>query len=300
MLKVAWHPIYDHPLPEKHRFPMEKYSLLPRQLLLEGTLTEENFFKPEKVSQQTALLTHTESYWNKIKDLNLTQKEMRKIGFPQSKELIDRERTLVGGSVACAKFALKHQCAMNIAGGTHHAFANRGEGFCLMNDLAVAANYLREYKSIESILIVDLDVHQGNGTAAIFKDNPEVFTFSMHGGHNYPFFKEQSDRDVPLEKGTQDDLYLYLLEKNLTEILEHFSPDFILYQSGVDVIESDKLGQLSLSLKGCKERDKIVLNRAKELKVPIVAAMGGSYSPKIKDIIEAHANTYRLAQEIFF
>jgi len=300
MLKVAWHPNYDHPLPEKHRFPMEKYSLLPKQLVHEGTLTEEHFFSPKKVSATTALLTHDEVYWNKLVRLKLSHKEMRKIGFPQSEALIDRERTLVGGSVACADFALKYQCAMNIAGGTHHAFSDRGEGFCLMNDLAVAANYLREYKSIDAILIIDLDVHQGNGTAAIFKANPKVFTFSMHGGHNYPFFKEQSDRDVPLEKGTRDASYLYLLEKNLSEILNEFTPDFILYQSGVDVIESDKLGQLSLSLKGCKARDKIVLKTAKELQVPIVAAMGGSYSPDIKDIIEAHANTYRLAQEIFF
>ncbi len=300
MLRVAWHPIYDHPLPEKHRFPMEKYTLLPKQLLHEGTLTEENLFKPEKVSQETAVLTHSEGYWNKLTGLSLTVKELRKIGFPQSKALIDRERTLVGGSVACVKYALKYQCAMNIAGGTHHAFSDRGEGFCLMNDLAVAANYLLHYHPIKTILIIDLDVHQGNGTAAIFRDDPRVFTFSMHGGHNYPFFKEQSDCDVPLEKGTQDARYHYLLKKHLDEILQDFQPDFILYQSGVDVIESDKLGQLSLSLSGCKTRDKIVLSTAKELQVPIVAAMGGSYSPEIRDIIEAHANTYRLAQDIFF
>ncbi|MDJ0644874.1 MAG: histone deacetylase [Flavobacteriaceae bacterium] len=300
MFKVAFHSLYHHPLPDTHRFPMEKYSLLPQQLIREGTLTEDNFFLPEKVSKETALLTHSEAYWQKLLTLSLSKQEARRIGFPQSRQLINRERTLVGGTVACANHALQHGCSMNIAGGTHHAYTDRGEGFCLLNDNAVAANSLLAKSLVEKILIVDLDVHQGNGTAEIFKEDSNVFTFSMHGRNNYPFHKEQSDLDIPLDKGMQDKEYLYLLQKGLDNILERFTPEFIFFQSGVDVIASDKLGQLAMTLNGCKKRDELVLKTAKQLKVPIVASMGGSYSPDINDIIEAHANTYRLAQEIFF
>lgn len=300
MFKVAFHPIYHHPLPENHRFPMEKYSLLPQQLLHEGTITEDNMFTPEKVTEEQILLTHTVEYWQKLKTLSLSKSEVRKTGFPMSEQLIEREVTLTGGTVACANYALQYGCAMNIAGGTHHAFTDRGEGFCLLNDVAVATNVLLANKQAENILIIDLDVHQGNGTAEIFKDNDAVFTFSMHGKHNYPFFKEKSSLDVELEEGMKDKEYLYLLEQNLDAILTDFMPDFIFFQSGVDVLVTDKLGKLALALSGCKKRDEIVLKTAKELNIPLVAAMGGSYSSDIKDIIEAHANTYRLAQEIFF
>lgn len=300
MFKIAFHPIYHHPLPDTHRFPMEKYSLLPQQLLREGTVTENAFFMPEKVTEQQILLTHNADYWQKLKTLSLSESEVRKTGFPMSQQLIDREVTLVGGTVQCADYALQYGCAMNIAGGTHHAFTNRGEGFCLLNDIAVAANVLLAKQQVKKILIIDLDVHQGNGTAEIFKDNEAVFTFSMHGKHNYPFFKEQSNLDVELDVGMKDTEYHYLLEKSLDTIFSDFTPDFIFFQSGVDVLATDKLGKLSLTLAGCKKRDEIVLKTAKQLNVPLVAAMGGSYSPDIKDIIEAHANTYRLAQEIFF
>lgn len=300
MFKIAFHTIYHHPLPKNHRFPMEKYSLLPQQLLREGTVTEDTFFVPEKVTEEQILLTHTAEYWRKLKSLSLSKQEVRKTGFPMSQQLIDREVTLVGGTIQCAKYALENGCSMNIAGGTHHAFSDRGEGFCLLNDNAVAANVLLKEKLVKNILIIDLDVHQGNGTAEIFKDNDAVFTFSMHGKHNYPFFKEKSSLDVELNEGMEDEEYHYLLEKSLDGILTDFSPDFIFYQSGVDVLATDKLGKLALTLAGCKKRDEIVLKTAKKLNVPIVASMGGSYSPEIKDIIEAHANTYRLAQELFF
>lgn len=300
MLKVAFHSIYHHPLPDTHRFPMTKYSLLPQQLLREGTLTEDQFFTPNKVDESIILLTHKKTYWEKLKTLSLSKQEARKTGFPMSQQLIDREMTLVGGTVDCTAHALRYGCAMNIAGGTHHAFTDRGEGFCLLNDNAIAANALLDNSLSKRILIVDLDVHQGNGTAEIFKDNQNVFTFSMHGRHNYPFHKEKSDLDIELEEGMKNDEYLYLLEKNLDKILINFLPDFIFFQSGVDVLETDKLGRLSLTLEGCKKRDTIVFNTAKEINVPIVASMGGSYSPDINDIVEAHANTYRMAQEIFF
>jgi len=300
MFKIALDPIYHHPLSENHRFPMEKYSLLPQQLLHEGTVTEANFFKPTVVSETIILGTHSMAYWQKLNLQELSKQEVRKIGFPQSKQLIEREITLVGGTLACAKFALQYGCAMNIAGGTHHAFTDRGEGFCLLNDNAVAANFLLKKGLVSHILIIDLDVHQGNGTAEIFKNNPNVFTFSMHGKKNYPFHKEVSDIDVALEEGIEDKEYLYLLEKNLDAILQNFSPDFIFYQCGVDVLETDKLGRLSLTLKGCKQRDAIVLKLAKSHAIPLAASMGGGYSPDIKHIIEAHANTFRLAQDVFF
>ena len=279
---------------------MEKYSLLPQQLLHEGTVAELNFFRPKVVSETIVLETHTTAYWHKLSTQQLSKQEVRKIGFPQSEQLIERELTLVGGTVACAKFALKYGCAMNIAGGTHHAFTDRGEGFCLLNDNAIAANYLLKQGLATQILIIDLDVHQGNGTAEIFKDNANVFTFCMHGKKNYPFHKERSNLDIPLKEGIKDGDYLYLLEKGLDSILQQFTPDFIFYQCGVDVLETDKLGRLSLTQKGCKQRDEVVLEFAKQYDIPLTASMGGGYSTDIKHIIEAHANTFRLAQAIFF
>jgi len=199
-----------------------------------------------------------------------------------------------------ASNALTDGIGMNIAGGTHHAFKDRGEGFCLLNDIAIAANYLLTFRKLEKVLVVDLDVHQGNGTAAIFEKNPQVFTFSMHGRHNYPMHKEQSDLDVPLDDGMDDKTYLELLDRHLKKLLNDVLPDFIIYQSGVDVLATDKLGRLGLTIGGCKERDKKVLDSAKSNDIPIMCCMGGGYSQKISDIIEAHANTFRLAQEIFF
>ena len=189
---------------------------------------------------------------------------------------------------------------MNIAGGTHHAFTNRGEGFCMLNDQAIGARYLQEKGIVKKILIVDLDVHQGNGTAEIFKEDATVFTFSMHGKNNYPFRKETSDLDISLDNGTNDDVYLSILKETLPKLIKMQQPDFIYYLCGVDVIETDKLGKLSLSVEGCKERDRYVLQRCKERAIPVMCSMGGGYSPDIKTIVNAHANTFRVAREIFF
>lgn len=300
MLKVAFSKKYAHSLPVGHRFPMEKYDLLPDQLLYEGTLKKENFFEPEFLDLKWVVNTHDEEYLSKLLNLALSRSEIRKTGFPLSKELVEREIQILGGSVQASLFALEYGIAMNIAGGTHHAFTDRGEGFCLLNDIAVTANYLIEKKKARQVLVVDLDVHQGNGTAQIFRDFPQVFTFSMHGVANYPLHKEQSDLDIPLPDGTQDKEYLALLEKNIYPVLDRVKPDFIIYQSGVDVLESDKLGRLGLTIQGCKERDRLILRLAHDRKIPIMCCMGGGYSSKISNIIEAHANTYRLAQEIFF
>jgi len=299
MYKIAWDPLYHHPLPENHRFPMEKYSLLPEQLIFEGTITQDQFFIPEPVTEKQILLCHDKQYWGRLENLELSAAEIRKTGFPLSRQLIQREITIAGGTVQAARFALEHGVAMNIAGGTHHAFTNRGEGFCLLNDVAIAASVLLDEMLIDSALVVDLDVHQGNGTAEIFQSNPNVFTFSMHGKKNYPLHKECSDLDVELEDGISDDEYLDLLNKHLNYLKENVKSDFIFYQAGVDVLATDKLGRLGLSIKGCRERDRLVFDMAFQLNIPIVVTMGGGYSERIADIIEAHANTFRLAKSFW-
>jgi acetoin utilization deacetylase AcuC-like enzyme len=300
MLKVAWTESYVLPLPPNHRFPMSKYEVLPQQLLHEGTLTSANFFAPEPIAARWILETHSTEYWRKLESLSLSPKEIRKTGFPLTRELIEREVRIVNGTLQCAEFALQQGVAMNIAGGTHHAFTHRGEGFCLLNDIAIAANYLLTAGKVKSILVVDLDVHQGNGTAEIFRNDSRVFTFSMHGANNYPLIKEASDLDIGLADHTEDRFYLKTLQDNLYNLVDTVQPEFIFYQSGVDILATDKLGRLSISREGCKQRDRIVLQLAKVNNIPLVASMGGGYSPDFRDIIEAHANTYRVAQEIFF
>jgi len=296
MLKIAFDPIYHHPLPAGHRFPMEKYSLLPQQLLYEGTCAKENFFSPGLLSEEQILRTHSEEYWQKLKELKLSRAEERRTGFPLSAKLVERERRINQGTIETAIYALEYGISLNIAGGTHHAYTNRGEGFCLLNDIAIAAHYLLDQKKAQRILVVDLDVHQGNGTAEIMTTEERVFTFSMHGAKNYPLHKEKSDLDVGMEDHCGDHAYLEKLQHYLTKTLKDFKPDFIFYQSGVDVIASDKLGRLGLTKEGCKNRDRFVLESARKLNIPVSISMGGGYSTKLSDIIEAHANTFRLAQ----
>lgn len=300
MLKIAWNEKYSHPLPEGHRFPMEKYVLLPEQLLYEGTITEDNIFSPEAAVEKQILAAHDAGYWQKLQAGELTRSEIRKTGFPYSKGLVMREIEIAGGTIMASEFALQYGIAMNIAGGTHHAFTDRGEGFCLLNDIAIAAHYLLEQYKFKKILVVDLDVHQGNGTAQIFQNESSVFTFSMHGEHNYPLKKEVSDLDVGLPDGADDKTYLTKLQDVLPRLMEAQQPEFVFFQSGVDVLKTDKLGRLGLSIAGCKERDRFVLEQCKMNKVPVTVSMGGGYSLRISDIIEAHSNTYRLAQELFF
>jgi len=300
MLKIAYHPLYKHPLPEGHRFPMLKYELLPEQLMYEGTCTNDNFFQPEIPDEQFILNVHTETYYKDLKQLTLDKRAARKIGFPLSDFLVKREVIIADGTIKASEFALEHGIAMNIAGGTHHAYTNRGEAFCLLNDQAIGARYLQQKKLASKILIVDLDVHQGNGTAEIFRNDNSVFTFSMHGKSNYPFKKEISDLDIALENDTDDHVYLDLLYKTLPKLIKQEQPDFVYYLSGVDVIKSDKLGKLGMTIVGCKQRDEFVLETCKTNQIPVMCSMGGGYSPDVKVIVDAHANTYRLAQNIFF
>jgi len=299
MVQIAFDPIYAHPLPENHRFPMLKYELIPQQLLYEGTCTPSHFFKPNPCEREVVLGTHDTGYFEKLISQQLSASEQRKIGFPQSSQLIQRELIITQGTIDIALHALNHGVGLNIAGGTHHAFAERGEGFCLLNDMAVAANYLLKNKLCRNILIIDLDVHQGNGTAKLMENNPQVFTFSMHGGSNYPFHKEKSDLDVELENGTTGEAYLALLTEHLPKIIESFQPDFAFYLAGVDILNTDKFGRLDVSLDACKQRDEMVFKTLKHVGIPVAVALGGGYSPDIKDIVEAHCNTFRLAVDLY-
>ncbi len=300
MLPIAFSPIYRYDLPPNHRFPMDKYTLLPEQLLYEGLITPANFFAPAAVTEEILLLTHTTTYWDKLRNQQLTEKEIRAIGFPMRPALIQRGRHIAQGTIDCALKSREHGVALNIAGGTHHSFADRGEGFCVFNDIAIAANYLLHHSLSQKILIVDLDVHQGNGTASIFANEPRVFTFSMHGARNYPVRKENSDLDIGLPDKTEDAAYLRHLYDTLPSLIEQVRPDQVFYLSGVDVLATDRLGRLSLTLAGCKTRDQFVLSTCQQHQLPVAISMGGGYSHRIADIIEAHANTYRVAMNIFF
>lgn len=300
MLFIAFDPCYVHPLHHGHRFPMIKYELLPEQLLYEGLINSDSLFSPGKLDEDIILLTHEQNYWDRLRNLKLSDAEIRRSGFPLSASLVERETRIARGTIDGSIYALEHGIAFNIAGGTHHAGSNWAEGFCLLNDQAIAANYLLNRFLASRILIIDLDVHQGNGTAEIFKNEERVFTFSIHAEKNFPFRKERSNLDIGLQDGISDNEYLNLLTTNLNIVIESFKPDFIFYLAGVDVLATDKLGKLNLSRNGCKQRDRMVLSYCRSLKIPVQVSMGGGYSPKITDIVEAHCNTFRVANDLYF
>lgn len=279
---------------------MLKYELIPGQLLYEGIISPDNLLSPETIHEEIILLTHEENYWNRLRDLTLTAAEERRIGFKLSSQLVEREMRIAQGTVETSISALKTGVGFNVAGGTHHAGSNWGEGFCMLNDQAIAANYLLNEKMASRILIVDLDVHQGNGTAEIFKNECRVFTFSMHGQKNFPFRKEVSDLDIGLEDGIADEEYLDILEMNLTRTFNDVKPDFVYYLAGVDVLATDKLGKLALSHQACRERDEMVFKLCIRHKAPVQVSMGGGYSPGINDIVKAHCNTYKSAIKLYF
>lgn len=298
-LQIAFDPIYAHPLPEGHRFPMLKYELIPEQLIYNGTIASDNIFSPLPCPEEIVLLTHTKEYLDKLIQQTLSAKEQRHIGFPQSAQLTLRELIITQGTIDCCLHALQNGVALNVAGGTHHAFADRGEGFCLLNDFAVAANYLLEKKIVNKIIIVDLDVHQGNGTAKIFENNSRVYTFSMHGKNNYPFHKEKSDLDIELMDGIDDAEYLEILQKTLPTLIKKQQPDFAFFLSGVDILETDKFGKLKITLDGCRKRDEFVFQTFRNANIPCCVAMGGGYSPDVKIIVDAHCQTFQAAKDIY-
>lgn len=270
---------------------MEKYELLKLQLIHRGIVSKNHFFEPT-TQRKYDFSIHNEAYLDRLFEVNLSKAEERASGFKQSKQLIKREVCITNGTIEAAIVACKHNLGFNIAGGTHHALSNRPEGFCLLNDQAIAANYLIKNNLAKRVLIIDLDVHQGNGTAEILKDENRIFTFSMHGAKNYPNHKPPSDLDIPLSDLTTDEEYLDKLTEGLLIILSQFKPDFVFFQAGVDVLATDKLGRLSLTLEGCKKRDEIVFEFCKNNNLPVVITMGGGYSSNINIILEAHTNTF--------
>jgi acetoin utilization deacetylase AcuC-like enzyme len=275
---------------------MQKYALLRQQLEWEGIVDEGQWITPGLVDMHPILRAHEADYLTKLELGQWTRNEERKSGFPWSPALIEREKTIMEGTRLCARIAAEGGVALNIAGGTHHAFRNRAEGFCLLNDLAIAAFDLL-HQGLERVLIVDLDVHQGNGTAHITQGVDAIYTFSMHGASNYPLHKELSDWDISLSDATRDRDYLSHLERALDEISQTFRPEVILYQCGVDVLASDKLGRLALTMQGCLERDQMVFNLARNLGIGVACVMGGGYSEDVQTIVNAHMATFRLARD---
>lgn len=300
MLKIAYSPIFKYQVPAKHRFPMQKYTLIPQRLLEEGTISQTNFFAPQRLSEEEILTTHTLEYWQQLKNQTLPTKQARGIGFEMTPELVERGRYIAHATYECALYAQQYGVAMNVAGGTHHSFADHGEGFCVFNDVCIASNLLLARGQASKILIVDLDVHQGNGNASIMADEDRVFVFSMHGAKNYPFRKPPSDLDIDLPNDTDDDVYLTILYDTLPRLIAEFKPDMMFYQSAVDVLATDKLGKLAMTQAGCKRRDEFVLTQARDNGIPVAVVMGGGYSEDINDVVEAHCNTFRLAQTLFF
>lgn len=296
---IAFHPSYIHDIPIGHKFPMEKYQLIYDQLAYEGLSEVASLVHPNQIALEHVLAVHKETYVNDLLSLKLSPRQQRVSGFVHTADLIDRELRIMEGTRLCAEHVIHGGIGLNIAGGTHHAFTDRGEGFCLLNDQAIAASWLLKNGHAQRILIVDLDVHQGNGTAEIFQNNPSVFTFSMHGAGNYPLKKETSDLDIALPGKIGDKEYLNILEDNLSQVFQQFSPDFVFYQSGVDVLATDKLGLLGLTQEGVRKRDEFVLKMAHNYDLPLVCSMGGGYSKHIRDIVNAHMHVFRLGYQLF-
>ncbi len=296
--RIFYSPYYYADIGEGHVFPIKKFEFVRDRLLEEGTLQSSEIFEPQPTEIQDVLLIHTKDYISRLRDGTLTAKEIRKLGLPWSKSLVRRSFLAVSGTINAAKHALENRVASNLAGGTHHAFPDRGEGFCVMNDVAVAIEVLKREGLAKRFLIIDCDVHQGNGTAFIFKDDEAVFTFSIHGAKNYPLFKESSNLDIELPDKTSDNEYLETLNEALPRVFLH-NPDIVFYLGGADPFEKDKLGRLSLTFEGLMKRDEAVLSFAKEREVPIVTLMSGGYAQDINDTVEIHCNTIRAVKKVF-
>jgi acetoin utilization deacetylase AcuC-like enzyme len=297
--KLFYSPYYYADIGEGHVFPIRKFELVRDLLINEETLFAQEIIEPSPASLSDLHLVHTEDYISRLVNGDLTDKEIRKLGLPWTQSLVRRSLHAISGTIEASKHALISGIASNLAGGTHHAYPDRGEGFCVLNDVAVAIRVLKRDKLAERFLIIDCDVHQGNGTAFIFKDDDSVFTFSMHGAKNYPLHKEKSTLDIELPDKTGDKEFLDTLEQALTRIILH-QPDIIFYLGGADPFEKDKLGRLSLTKEGLMKRDEMVLQAAKEHSIPIVTTMSGGYAMDLNDTVEIHANTIRAVKKVFF
>jgi acetoin utilization deacetylase AcuC-like enzyme len=294
MITIAYSDRFLYKLPAGHRFPISKYELVKEQLLYEGIITRNQLVDPGMIDKEVQL-AHSPLYYNKIKTFNLTKNELRRLGIPLHEQSLGRALNSVAGTLKSAEWAFQKGLGINIGGGYHHAHYDHGEGFCIFNDLAITARYLKSNHLAENVLIIDLDVHQGNGTASILRNDKNIFTFSMHGANNFPMKKEISNLDVAVSDYTGDQEYLDILDFSLNRIQTEFSFDFILYQAGVDVLGKDLLGKLRLSMDGCRERDTMIFRFSKKKNIPLVITLGGGYSRRISDIINAHTNTIRSA-----
>lgn len=297
-LPVVYHTNYVTPLPPEHRFPMPKFGVIYDIIRRDGFRDTVQFFEPDVPPDDWITLVHSRPYYEALMEGTLSRQAVRKIGLPLSAELMLRTRTAVGGTVLTAKLALEYGLACNTAGGTHHAFPEYGSGFCLLNDLAVAARVIQEEGLATNIMIIDLDVHQGDGTAAAFENFPSIYTFSMHCEANFPFVKVRSDLDVALQQGIQDAEYLEILRQFLPEIFERFSPDLVLYDAGVDPHAEDKLGKLNLTDAGLRQRDQLVIESCIQREVPAACVIGGGYD-EVFALSQRHTILHRTASELF-
>ena len=297
-MKVFYSDQFVLPLPEGHRFPMNKYSMLRERVEKAGLCGPGELRAPHAVTDEEVLRAHDPNYLKKVITGTLSDKEMRRIGFPWSERMVERSRRASGGTLDACRSALEEGIAANLAGGTHHAFADRGEGFCVLNDSAIAARALRAEGLVSRVAVLDTDVHQGNGTAAILHGDPTVFTFSIHGAKNYPFHKEQSDLDVPLSDGADDSAFLSALSDALGRVLDQGTWDLAIFLAGADPLEGDKLGRLSVTKSGLAERDRMVLEACRERDIPIALTMAGGYAKQVEDTVDVHFQTVERAAKM--
>lgn len=287
---------FELPLPEGHRFPMAKYTLLRNRIEQQLVGSEScQLLLPPAATDEQLLLVHTPEYVSAVKSGDLTKIQERRIGFPWSEKMVERSRRSTGASIAAGMSAMQNGVAINLAGGTHHSFADSGQGFCVFNDVCVASRVLQQSGLVRNILVVDLDVHQGNGTSGIVKNDSSIFSFSMHCSKNYPFKKTSGDLDLALPAGTEDTYYLDQLRYGLVEIEREFEADFVFFLAGADPYVGDRLGLLSLSKAGLKARDEIVFEFCKRRSIPVAVAMAGGYAPHIEDIVDIHFSTVQTA-----
>ncbi|HEY2856110.1 MAG TPA: histone deacetylase [Gemmatimonadaceae bacterium] len=295
MLHVWTSARYTFPLPAAHRFPISKYARLREEVLTRRIVPPQALHEPERASRDDLQLVHTADYVDRFLSGELSAQELRRLGFPWSSALVERSLRAVGGTCEAAAAALEHGVAMNLAGGTHHAFADHGEGFCVFNDVAIATRSLQRAGRVQRVAIVDLDVHQGNGTNAIFAGDEHVFTFSMHGGRNYPFHKVPGSLDIELNDGTGDEEYLAKLADALPGVLARSGPDLVVYLAGADAHEGDALGRLALTFEGLARRDAFVMDLCREVGLPIVITIAGGYGRNLEDTVRIHLETARIA-----
>lgn len=295
MLRLWSSSRYTFPLPEGHRFPVAKYERLRERIVREGIAPPDAITEPHRATREELLLVHTADYVDRFASGAMTTEELRRLGLPWSPALVERSHRAVGGTTDAARWAVDNGIAMNLAGGTHHAFADRGEGFCVFNDVAVAIRVLQREGRIRRAVVLDLDVHQGNGTHAIFAGDPDVYTFSMHGGRNYPFHKVGGSCDIELDDGTDDERYLATLVESLPGVLAAANADIALYLAGADPHEGDRLGRLRLTFDGLARRDSIVLTACREIGLPVALTIAGGYGRDIDATVQVHVNTARIA-----